>query len=117
MRVKTKAEYRARRHVRLRQKISGTAARPRMCVFVSNRHGYVQFVDDLAGVTLASVSSLKSAGKGNFTAAAAAEIGALAAKAAQEKNITAVVFDRGGFTFGKRLQALTEAARKAGLQF
>lgn len=89
-----------------------------MCVFVSNRHMYVQFVDDVASHTLASASTLvksvKSGGKN--TVAVAKQLGTLAAKAAQEKGIAEVVFDRGGFAFKGRVKAIADAAREAGLK-
>lgn len=120
MKVKTKKEYRVRRHLRLRRKISGTADRPRMSVFVSNRHLYVQFIDDQASRTLATVSSAAGDGKafaGRVSIDAAKKLGALAAAAAREKGIGSVVFDRGGFTFAGRIKALADAAREAGLVF
>ena len=105
MKMKNLKDYRVRRHLRLRRKVQGTAARPRMSVFVSNQHLYVQFVDDAAAKTLAAVS------------ATAKQLGELAAQAAKEKGISTVVFDRGGFAFGGRLRALADAARAGGLQF
>ena len=118
MKTKTLKDYRVRRHLRLRQKVQGTPERPRMSVFVSNQHLYVQFIDDAAGKTLAAVSTLDAALKGQkLNVATAKQLGALAAKAAQEKGIAAVVFDRGGFAFRGRLQALADAAREGGLKF
>lgn len=119
MKVKTKKDYISRRHARLRQKISGTAERPRMCVKVTSRHIYVQFIDDDAGRTLAAASSmakdLKSlAGKKTEIGR---QVGRAAAEAAKAAGITQVVFDRGGFTYGGRIKALADAAREAGLQF
>lgn len=120
MKLKTRTDYRERRHLRVRQKVKGTASRPRMCVFVSNRHIYVQFVDDVAAKTLASTSTAskemkKAAGK--LTVAVAKQVGALAAEAAKSKGIETVVFDRGGFSYGGRMKALADAARGAGLKF
>jgi large subunit ribosomal protein L18 len=118
MKVRTKQEYRKRRHLRLRQKVSGTAQRPRMSVYVSNRHLYVQFIDDTAGRTLAHCSTQAegvSAGKNNIETAR--NLGRRAAQAAIEKGIKEVVFDRGGFTYGGRIKALADAAREAGLKF
>ena len=91
-----------------------------MSVFVSNQHMYVQFIDDVAGRTLATTSTVgdlkeKAAGKNN--AAVAKEMGIVAAKVAQEKGIKSVVFDRGGFAYKGRVKALAEAARENGLQF
>lgn len=91
-----------------------------MSVFISNQHMYVQFIDDVAGRTLATTSTVgdlkeKSAGKNN--AAVAKQMGVVAAKVAQEKGIKSVVFDRGGFAYKGRVKALAEAARENGLQF
>ena len=118
MKVKNLNDYRVRRHLRLRQKLQGTAERPRMSVFVSNKHLYVQFIDDGAAKTLAAVSTLDEAMKGQkLNVATAKQLGALAAQAAKEKGISAVVFDRGGFAYRGRLQALADAARESGLKF
>ena len=118
MKMKNQKDYRVRRHLRLRQKLQGTAERPRMSVFVSNQHLYVQFIDDAAAKTLAAVSTVAGALKGQkLNVATAKQLGALAAKAAQEKGIAAVVFDRGGFAYRGRLQALADAAREGGLKF
>lgn len=115
---KIKTEARRRRHLRLRQKISGTAARPRMAVAMTGKHIYVQFIDDIAGKTLAAASTIAADGKGTkATVAGAKTIGALAAQKAKEKNISTVVFDRGGFRFHGRVKALADAAREAGLKF
>ena len=89
-----------------------------MSVFISNKHLYVQFIDDGAAKTLAAVSTLSGALKGQkLNAATAKQLGALAAKAAQEKGIAAVLFDRGGFAYRGRLQAVADAARAGGLKF
>ncbi len=118
MKVRTKEEYRKRRHLRLRQKVAGTAARPRMSVFVSNRHLYVQFIDDAASVTIAQCSTQQeSVGAAKNNVETAKKLGQLAAQAALEKGIKEVVFDRGGFTYGGRIKALADAAREAGLKF
>ena len=118
MKTKNQKDYRVRRHLRLRQKVQGTAERPRMSVFVSNQHLYVQFIDDAAGKTLAAASTLDAALKGQkLNVATAKQLGELAAKAAQAKGISTVVFDRGGFAYRGRLQALAEAARAGGLKF
>ena len=118
MKLKNLEDYRVRRHLRLRQKVQGTPERPRMSVFVSNKHLYVQFIDDGAAKTLAAVSTVAGALKGQkLNVATAKQLGALAAKAAQEKGIAAVVFDRGGFAYRGRLQAVADAAREGGLKF
>lgn len=118
MKVRTKEEYRRRRHLRLRKKVRGTAARPRMSVFVSNRHLYVQFIDDDASVTLTAASTqtegFESGGKNGLEVAR--KLGQLAARLAQDKGIQHVVLDRGGFTYGGRVKALADAAREAGLK-
>ena len=118
MKVKNLNDYRVRRHLRLRQKVQGTAERPRMSVFVSNKHLYVQFIDDAAGKTLAAVSTLDAALQGQkLNIATAKRLGELAAQAAQAKGIATVVFDRGGFAYRGRLQAVADAAREGGLKF
>jgi len=118
MRPKTRTEARERRHKRLRQKIYGTAQRPRMSVCLTGKHIYVQFIDDVAGRTLASASTLSAEMKElKANVAGASKLGALAAARAKEKNITEVVFDRGGFKYHGRVKALADAAREAGLKF
>ncbi len=115
---RTRVEARQRRHLRLRQKIRGTAERPRLSVCFTGKHIYVQFIDDVAGRTLAAVSTNAGEGKGTkANVEGARKIGALAAAAAKAKNITEVVFDRGGFRYHGRVRALAEAAREAGLRF
>lgn len=119
MKVRTKKEFRQRRHMRLRQRIQGTAERPRMSVFVSNRHMYVQFIDDLAQKTIIATTT-QSAGVeagGRNTVEVAKRLGQAAAQSAKEKGIQAVVFDRGGFAYRGRVKAIAEAAREGGLQF
>jgi large subunit ribosomal protein L18 len=111
---------RKRVHTRIREKMSGTAERPRLNVYRSLNHIYSQLVDDLNGVTLASASSFgkKSEEKhygGNVEAAKA--VGKLIAERAQEKGIKRIVFDRGGYLYHGRVKALAEAAREAGLDF
>ena len=108
---------RLRRHRRVRGKISGTAARPRLDVFRSAKHIYVQVIDDEKGVTLASASSMDkdfNAYGGNVEAAK--KVGENIAKKCLEKGITEVVYDRGGFVYHGRVQALAEGAREAGLK-
>ena len=109
---------RVRRHARVRTKISGTAERPRLCVYRSNTNLYVQVIDDVAGNTLVSASTLDKEVKTKYAnKEAAKEVGALIAKRALEKNIKDVVFDRGGFIYQGKIQALADAAREAGLEF
>ena len=108
---------RLRRHRRVRGKISGTAARPRLDVFRSAKHIYTQVIDDEQGVTLASASSMDkdfNAYGGNVEAAK--KVGENIAKKCLEKGITEVVYDRGGFVYHGRVQALAEGAREAGLK-
>jgi large subunit ribosomal protein L18 len=110
---------RTRRHFRLRKKISGTPERPRLVVNRSSRHIVVQLVDDLAGRTLASASSLEAdvrAMEGDKKARAA-RVGQLVAARAKDAGITKVVFDRGGYDYHGRIAALADAAREAGLEF
>lgn len=111
----------ARRHRRVRAKISGTAARPRLCVTRSNNNIYVQFVDDVSHTTICGVSTLgpefKATGKRGSNVEGAAAIGEIAGKMALEKGVTEVVFDRGGHLYHGRVKALAEAAREAGLKF
>jgi large subunit ribosomal protein L18 len=119
MKVTSKAEYRTRRHLRLRRKVTGTADRPRMSVFVSNQHMYVQFIDDDSSKTLASASTKSEAMGGNQKANtdAAKKLGGLAAQAAKTAGISTVVFDRGGFPYRGRVKILAESARENGLKF
>ncbi len=100
----------------IRGKISGSAERPRMTVFRSNKQIYVQLVDDLTGTTLAAASSLKLEDKGTKKEIAA-KVGEVVAKKAQEAGITEVVFDRNGFLYHGRIKELADAARKGGLKF
>ena len=111
---KIKIEKRTRRHKRIRSRISGTAAVPRLVAFRSNSYIYAQLIDDDAGKTLASASSLEVKGS-NKTAAATATGKAIAKKAIEQK-IKKVVFDRGGHAYHGRVKALAEALRKEGLQ-
>jgi large subunit ribosomal protein L18 len=108
---------RLRRHTRVRTKVSGTPERPRLNVFRSNAHIHVQMIDDVAGVTLCSASSveLKLAKGGNIEAAKT--VGTEIAKRALKLNIKEVVFDRGGYLYHGRVQAVADAARAAGLVF
>ena len=107
-----------RRHFRVRKRVSGTVARPRLVVTRSSRHISVQVVDDVAGVTLASASSLELRGSGEGDKSALArQVGALVAGRAKEAGIDAVVFDRGGNKYHGRIAALADAARENGLTF
>ena len=103
---------RAKRHLRLRQRVIGTAERPRMSICVTNKHMYVQFIDDSVGRTLASASTIKEM-RANLETAKA--LGAAAAEAAKAKNIANVVVDRGGRKYTGRVAALVESAVEAGL--
>ena len=109
---------RAKRHTRVRGKISGTPERPRLNVFRSAKHIYAQIIDDVNGVTLASASSMDKEfeGKGGNTEGAR-KVGAMVAKRAAEKGIAEVVFDRGGFLYHGRVKELAEGARDIGLKF
>ena len=115
----TKSEHRIRRHRRVRKKIMGTAERPRLAVFRSNKHIYVQAIDDIAGRTVASASTMETGLRGGATAtvAGAKQVGQLVGERVKAANIDAVVFDRGGFKFHGRVAAIAEGAREAGLQF
>ena len=113
-----KATARQRRHGRVRKKVQGTADRPRLAVFRSNRHISVQVIDDRAGVTLASASTYEKAfdgAKGNKDAAA--KIGSTIAERAKAAGVTTVVFDRGGNLYHGRVAAVADAAREGGLEF
>jgi large subunit ribosomal protein L18 len=118
----TKADknaVRKKRHARVRAKLSGTAARPRLNVFRSNKNIYAQLIDDVNGVTLASASTLDK--DVNVESAsntdAAVKVGELVAKRAVEKGVKSVVFDRGGYLYHGRIKALADAARENGLEF
>jgi large subunit ribosomal protein L18 len=109
---------RRRIHDRIRRKVTGTAERPRLAVHYSNQHIYVQVIDDSAGKTLASASTLdKSFEKGSSNIESAQKVGQLIAERAKGSNISAVVFDRGGHLYHGKVKALADAAREAGLQF
>lgn len=109
---------RERRHLRVRRKISGTSERPRLCVYRSNTNLYVQIIDDVAGNTLVSCSTLdKDIKTKHANKEAAREVGTMVAKKALEKNIKTVVFDRGGYIYHGVVKELAEAAREGGLDF
>lgn len=117
----SRAKARIKRHYRIRNKISGTAQKPRLAVFRSNKHIYAQIIDDVNGNTLVAASTVESdiASKVQFTSTveAATAVGEAVAKKALEKGITTVAFDRGGYVYHGKIKALAEAAREAGLQF
>ncbi len=117
--AKKRRDLRIRRHNRVRKTMRGTAARPRVAVFRSNKHISAQVIDDLAGVTLASVSTTESALRGpiNSNIEAASKAGALLAERAKSAGVEEVVFDRGGFRYHGRVAALADAAREGGLKF
>jgi len=112
----TRTNARQRRHGRVRKDIRGSAQRPRLAVFRSNRHIYAQLIDDDLGHTLAYASS-RELGTAGLTMEAAASVGKLVGARGKEAGLSAVVFDRGGFPFHGRVKALAEAAREEGLQF
>ena len=117
----SRSEVRVKKHNRMRNRFAGTPERPRLAVFRSNNHMYAQVIDDTAGNTLVAASTLDKDVKAELEktndVAAAAYLGKVIAKKAQEKGITEVVFDRGGFIYQGKIQALAEAAREAGLNF
>jgi ribosomal protein L18, bacterial type len=114
--MKTNLDRRTRIKAHIRHKVSGTASKPRLTVFRSNTQIYAQLIDDVAGVTLASASSLGLKEKVTKTEQAA-KVGAAVAKVAQEAGITEVVFDRNGYLYHGRVKQLADAAREAGLKF
>jgi len=118
---KTAVAARKRRHERVRTKVKGTAAKPRLCVFRSLSHIYAQVIDDRAGRTLSAASdldgALAAARDGKKKTDIAVLVGELVGKRTLDKGIQEVVFDRGGYKFHGRVKALAEAARKAGLRF
>jgi large subunit ribosomal protein L18 len=118
---KSRSEVRAKKHRRLRNRISGTASTPRLAVFRSNKHMYAQIIDDDAQVTLVSASTTQKDVSADLEktndVAAAAHLGTVIAKRALEKGIKEVVYDRGGFIYQGKVKALAEAAREAGLNF
>jgi large subunit ribosomal protein L18 len=109
------------RHKRIRKRVLGTSERPRLAVHFSGQHIYAQVIDDAAGKTIAAASTIEPAVKGsrrtNANVETAEKIGALVAERSLEKNIKAVVFDRGGFSYHGKVKALADAARAAGLEF
>ena len=117
----SRSKVRAKKHLRIRNRFSGTAERPRLAVFRSNNHMYAQIIDDTVGKTLVAASTLEKDVKAELEktndVAAAAYLGTVIAKRALEKGITTVVYDRGGFIYQGKVKALAEAAREAGLEF
>ena len=112
-----KNKLRLKRHRRIRGKISGTAERPRLSIFRSNKNIYAQLIDDVAGVTLASATTLDENVSDATKVEQAAAVGKAIAEAAKAKNISTVVFDRSGYLYHGRVQALADAARENGLDF
>ncbi len=114
----TKQEHRVRRHRRVRKKVLGTAERPRLAVFRSNKHIYAQVIDDLSGRTIASASTMEADRRGGATATveAAKQVGEALAARVKAAGITSVVFDRGGFTYHGRVAAVADGARAGGLE-
>ncbi len=117
MKVNNKSQARKRIHLRIRKKVTGTGERPRLAVFRSAKHIYVQAIDDVLGKTIVSASSREKDSGAGGNAKAAAEIGKRIAERCREKDIDSVVFDRGGFRYHGRVKALADAAREAGLKF
>jgi large subunit ribosomal protein L18 len=116
--AKQKRDARIRRHSRVRKQVRGSAERPRLAVFRSNKHITAQVIDDRAGVTLAAASTLEADLRdGSSTKDAAAKVGTRLAERAKDAGIERVVFDRGGFRYHGRVAAVAEAAREAGLEF
>lgn len=118
---KSRSEVRVKKHNRIRNRFAGTAERPRLAVFRSNNHMYAQIIDDSVGNTLVAASTAEKTAKTELEKTnnvdAAAYVGTLIAKRAMEKGIEEVVFDRGGFIYHGKVQALADAARAAGLKF
>ena len=124
MKIETKKDRRERIRLRLRKKLAGDASRPRLAVFRSVAHIYVQAIDDATGTTVASASTTEPAIKGQFgdggrgsNVKGAAAVGRILAERLKDKGITRVVFDRGGFLYHGRVRAVADAAREAGLEF
>jgi large subunit ribosomal protein L18 len=124
MQIKTKEDRRQRIKYRIRKRMRGTAERPRLSVFRSVSHIYVQVIDDMAGATIASASSVEPTVKGKLTGGSgpgnrkgAELVGKTIAERLKEKGITRVIFDRNGFLYHGRVRAVAEAARSAGLEF
>ena len=116
-----KNKARLKRHLRVRKKIEGTTARPRLNVFRASKHIYAQLIDDVKGVTIVSASTMDKELREQVTNGGSVEsarkVGELVAKRAKEAGVSNVVFDRGGYLYHGRIQALADAAREAGLEF
>lgn len=116
-----KNKIRLRKHARVRLKISGSAERPRLCIFRSSKHIYAQIIDDVSSTTLVAASSMDEALKGKLKYSgnkeAAKEVGKLIGSKAIEKGIKSVVFDRGGYIYHGRIKEIADGAREAGLEF
>lgn len=117
----SRSEIRVKKHMKLRNRFTGTPERPRLAVFRSNNHMYAQIIDDTVGMTLVAASTLEKDVKAELAktndVAAAAYLGTVIAKKALDKGIKTVVFDRGGFIYQGKIKALADAAREAGLEF
>jgi large subunit ribosomal protein L18 len=116
MKLRNRLDYKKRRHYRLRQKVRGSADCPRMSVCITNKHIYIQFIDDEKGSTLASFSTLNMEQENKIGVETAKTAGRKASAAALAKGIKKVVFDRGGHAYGGRMKAIAEAAREAGIK-
>ena len=118
---KSRSEVRRKKHMKLRNRFSGTAERPRLAVFRSNNHMYAQIIDDVAGNTIVSASTVQADVKEGLTKTnnteAAAKLGEVIAKKALDNGIKTVVFDRGGYIYQGKVKALAEPARESGLEF
>jgi len=118
MNVKKLSDSRKRRHLRVRKKVRGTAARPRLAVFRSTKHIYAQVIDDVAGRTIASASTMESSARGGATGVdAATSVGERVAARAKDAGVETVVFDRGWFKYHGRVAAVADGARSGGLEF
>ena len=121
VRKESRSEIRVKKHLKIRNRFTGTPQRPRLAVFRSNNHMYAQILDDTVGHTLVAASTLDKDVKAELQktndVAAAAYLGTVIAKKALEKGIKSVVFDRGGFIYQGKIKALADAAREAGLEF
>ncbi|MCA1581148.1 MAG: 50S ribosomal protein L18 [Acidobacteria bacterium] len=121
MKAEERIESRRRVRVRIREKVKGSGARPRLAVYKSGRHIYAQVIDDASGHTVAHASSveadLRKAPKAGANVATAERVGELVAARAKEKGVLKVVFDRGGYIYHGKVRALADAARKGGLEF
>ncbi|MGN0394575.1 MAG: 50S ribosomal protein L18 [Coprococcus sp.] len=117
----SRSEVRVKKHMRVRNHLAGTSARPRLAVFRSNNHMYAQIIDDSVGNTIVAASTVEKAVKSELEKTndvdAAAYVGKVIAERALEKGIKSVIFDRGGFVYHGKIQALADAAREAGLEF